>query len=71
MTPKEYIEGHSKTVNNHLIVGPIKEDGPYCVQCFNKNGDIVPAPFDARQNGWICANGHTGKNEGYPSGTTF
>lgn len=62
MTAREYIRQRATVVNNHLLIGT-EEDGPYCVECFESKGEVVNAPFDQKQNGWVCPEGHFGPND--------
>ena len=68
MTAREYIDQHAKIINNHLVIGPMSEDGPYCAQCFEAGGEINRAPFNKERNGWVCSEGHIGPNQGLASG---
>jgi hypothetical protein len=64
VTAREYVRQRSRVINNHLLVSEAKEDGPYCAECFERNGKLVKAPFDQRRNGWVCPSGHVGLNDG-------
>lgn len=68
MTAKDYIKQHSRHVNGMLVVGPIKEDSHYCIQCFDKDGELVKVTHSPDPYGWTCPKGHFGQGQKLATG---